>query len=207
MPPFAADAVRAGPQSGRTPGNASETRCESPCRPVLRCTDPAQPRVYSSSLRKVVNPNFSSIKYLRPLALQTQLGYARIQGPANSDVFGNVELEYSLRYLDHFVEPVDLGHRLIEFVPFVQFNYAQSFLASHLTTKPDLRLTPGLAYQNDYCQVSVGARVALNGAAASGDRVAGLGAVDLLRQHISGSGLEAVLKLSIEGHHGSKNAP
>lgn len=130
-------------------------------------------------------PNYPEIKYLRPIAVQTELGYAgRIQGPANSDVFGNFELEYSLRYLDDFVERVDVHRPLIEFVPFVQFNYLQSFLASRLTTKPDFRLTPGIAYQNDYCQVSVGAQVTLNGAAASGDRVAALGLVEIFYDNI-----------------------
>jgi hypothetical protein len=130
-------------------------------------------------------PNSAPFKYLRPFALQTEIGYAgRIQGPANSDIFGNFELEYSLRYLDDFVERVDVRRPLIEFVPFVQFNYAQSFLASRLTTKPDFRLTPGLAYQNDYCQVSIGAQVALNGAAASGDRVAVLGLVEIYYDNI-----------------------
>jgi len=130
-------------------------------------------------------PNSSSLKYVRPFALQTEVGYAaRIQGHANSDVFGNLELEYSLRYLDDFVERVDLARPLIELAPFVQLNYAQSFLASRLTTKPDFRLTPGLAYQNDHCQLSVGAQVALNGAAASGDRVAALGLVEIFYDDI-----------------------
>ncbi len=129
--------------------------------------------------------NSSSLKYLRPLALQTEGGYAaRIQGPANSDVFGNFELEYSLRYMDDFVERMDLGRPLVEFVPFVQFNYAQSFFTSNLTTKPDVRLTPGLAYQNEYCQVSVGVQVALNRAAPSRDRVAGLGLIEIFYDNI-----------------------
>jgi hypothetical protein len=79
---------------------------------------------------------------------------------------------------------VDLARPLIELAPFVQLNYTQSFLASQLTTKPDFRLTPGLAYQNEYCQVSVGAQVALNGAAASGDRVAALGLVEIFYDNI-----------------------
>jgi hypothetical protein len=130
-------------------------------------------------------PNSAEIKYLRPLAVQTELCYAgRIQGPANSDIFGNFELEYSLRYLDDFVERADVRRPLMELVPFVQFNYVQSFLASRLTTKPDFRLIPGVAYQNDYCQVSVGAQVALNGAAASGDQVAALGLVEIFYDNI-----------------------
>ena len=131
-------------------------------------------------------PNSSALKYLRPLALQAEVGSAaRIQGPANSDVFSNLELEYSLRYLNDFVDgAVDLQRPLIELVPFVQFNYAQSFLASRLTTKPDFRLTPGLAYQDDYCQVSVGAQVTLNHAAVSGDRLAAIGLVEIFYDNI-----------------------
>jgi hypothetical protein len=125
-------------------------------------------------------PDSRSFKYLRPLALQTEVGYAdRIQGPANSDVFGNLELEYSLEYLDDFVERLHLVRPLVEFVPYVQFNYTQSFIASRLTTKPDFRLTPGLAYLGDYCELSVGAQVALNGAAPSGDHVALIGLVEV----------------------------
>ncbi len=130
-------------------------------------------------------PDSPSFKYLRPLALQTAVGYAgRIQGPANSDVFGNLELEYSLEYLDDFVERLNLGRPLVEFVPYVQFNYAQSFIASRLTTKPDFRLTPGLAYLGNYCELSVGAQIALNGAAPSGDRVIVIGLIEVFYDNI-----------------------
>jgi hypothetical protein len=88
-------------------------------------------------------PDSPSLKYLRPFAVQAEAGYAgRIQGPANSDVFANLELEYSVQYLDKFVKRLDIGRPLVELVPFVQLNYAQSFIASRITTKPDFRLTP-----------------------------------------------------------------
>lgn len=121
-------------------------------------------------------PDSSSIKLLRPLAIQAELGYAnRVQGPANGDAVGNLELEYSLDYLDRFVEHVDLGRPWTGLVPYVQFNYAQSFIASNLTIKPDFRLTPGVAYQGWCYELSLAAQVALNGAAASGDEVAFIG--------------------------------
>jgi hypothetical protein len=86
-------------------------------------------------------PKSPLFRYLRPLALQAEAGYAgRIQGPANSDVFGNLEFEYSLEYLDRFVERLKVGRPFVEFVPYVQFNYAQSFIASRLTTSPEFRL-------------------------------------------------------------------
>ncbi len=130
-------------------------------------------------------PDSPSLKYLRPLALQTELGYAgRIQGRANSDVFGNLELEYSLAYLDHFVERLNVGRPLVELVPYVQFNYAQALIASRLTTKPDFRWTPGVAYLGESCELSIGAQVALNGAARSGDRVAVIGLVEIFYDNI-----------------------
>jgi hypothetical protein len=130
-------------------------------------------------------PDRPSLKYLRPFALQAELGYAdRIQGPANSDVVGNLELEYSLEYLEHFVERLNVNRPLTELVPYVQFNYAQSFIASRLSTKPDFRLTAGLAYLGDYCELSVGGQIALNGAAPSGDHVAVLGLVEIFYDNI-----------------------
>jgi hypothetical protein len=112
--------------------------------------------------------------------LQAEADYAgRVQGPANSDIVANFEIEYSVAYLDRFVEPVDLKRPWRELVPYVQFSYAQSFIASRLTTSPDFRLTPGFAYLGEYCELSVGAQVALNGASPAGDRVAAIGLVEI----------------------------
>jgi hypothetical protein len=92
-------------------------------------------------------PDYPSLKYLRPFAVQAEARYTgRIQRPANSVVFANFEVEYSLEYLDHFVERINLDRPLVELVPYVQLNYAQSLIASRLTTSPDFRLTPGVAY-------------------------------------------------------------
>jgi hypothetical protein len=130
-------------------------------------------------------PNSESLRYLRPFAVQAEVGYAgRIEGPANSDVVANFEVEYSLRYLNRFVQGVALESPWINLVPYVQFNYSQALIGSQLTTLPDFRLTPGIAYMGDYCEVSLGAQVALNGAAQSGDRVAVIGLVELFYDDI-----------------------
>jgi hypothetical protein len=133
-------------------------------------------------------PDRGALKRLRPLAIQAEVGYAgRIQGPANSDVFANLEVEYSLGYLDRFVEPIGIDRPWVDLVPYTEFDYSQSLIASRLTTLPDFRLTPGLAYLGDYCEVSVGAQVALNGAAQSGDRVAVIGRLSRLALVQAGS--------------------
>ena len=130
-------------------------------------------------------PDSPMLKLLRPFAMQAETGYTgRIQGPANSDVFGNFELEYSLNYLDRYVERIKIGRPWIDFVPYIQLNYTQSFIASRLTMSPDLRLTPGIAYLGDYCEVSVGTQIALNGTAQSGDHVAVLGLVEIFYDNI-----------------------
>jgi hypothetical protein len=126
----------------------------------------------------------SSLNYLRPFALQAEVGYARIQGPANSDAFGNLELEYSLKYLDRYVERLNVGRPWIDVVPYVQLNYAQSFIASRLTTSPDFRLTPGVAYMGHYCEFNVGTQIALNNTAPNGERVAVLGLVEVFYDDI-----------------------
>jgi hypothetical protein len=73
----------------------------------------------------------------RPFAVHAEVGYAgRIQGPANSDDFANLEVEYSLQYLDHFVRRTGIRKPLLDLVPYVQFNYSQAFIASRLTTSP-----------------------------------------------------------------------
>ena len=130
-------------------------------------------------------PRHGGLKYLRPFAIQFEAGYAgRVQGPANSDTFVNFEVEYSMSYLNRFVEPLDMGHPWIDLVPYTQFNYSQAFIASHLTTVPDFRITPGLAYLGRYCEVSVGAQLAINGAAQPGDRGAVIGLVEVFYDDI-----------------------
>jgi hypothetical protein len=73
---------------------------------------------------------------------------------------------------------------MADLVPYVQFNYAQSLFASQLTTLPDFRLTPWIAYLGDYFELSIGAQIALNGAARSGDRLAPIGLVEIFYDNL-----------------------
>lgn len=130
-------------------------------------------------------PDTPTFKYLHPFALQAEIGYAgRVQGPANSDTVANLEVEYSLRYLDRFVERTSVPEPLIDIVPYVEFDYSQTFIDSHLTTSPDFRLTPGIAYLGDTFLLSFGPQIALNGAYQSGDRVAVVGLVEIFYDDI-----------------------
>jgi hypothetical protein len=90
----------------------------------------------------------------------------------------------SLQYLDRFVERTGIREPLLDLVPYIQFNYSQPFIASRLTTSPDFRLTPGIAYSGNTFEISVGPQIALNRAYASGDRVAVLGLVEIFYDEI-----------------------
>ena len=130
-------------------------------------------------------PQDPGFEYLRPFAIQLEAGYAgRVQGPANSDSFANFEVEYSLGYLHRYVKPLDIGHPWVDLVPYTQFNYAQALVASRLTTSPDFRISPGIAYLGHYCEVSVGGQLAINGAAQPGDRGAVIGLVEVFYDDI-----------------------
>jgi hypothetical protein len=126
-------------------------------------------------------PDSPQFKYLRPFALQAELGYAAtIQGPSNSDTFANLQIEYSFQYLDRFVEPIGVCQTILHVVPLSSVQlFPGLYRFRRLTTSPDFRLTPGLAYLGDTFEVSVGSQVALNGAYEKGDRVAFLGLMEI----------------------------
>ena len=130
-------------------------------------------------------PDTPSFRLMRPIAIQAEAGYAgRVQGPANSDVFANLEVEYSLGYLNRYVRPVAAGRPLINLVPYVEFDYSQAMIDSRLTTSPDFLITPGVAYLGDKFLVSLGAQVDLNGASHRGDRAAALCLVEIFYDDI-----------------------
>ncbi len=87
-------------------------------------------------------------------------------------------------YLSRYVEPIEVARPWADFVPYVQFNYAQAPIGSRLTTSPDFRVTPGLAYMGNWCEVSIGAQVALNRTAQSGDSVAPIGLIEIFYDDI-----------------------
>jgi hypothetical protein len=125
------------------------------------------------------------LRYLRPFAVQAEVGYAgRIQGLAQQrcrrkprgGIFTPVSR--SLRAAHR------IGPPWVNLVPYAQFNYSQSLIASHLNTLPDFRLTPGVAYMGENCEVSFGTQFALNGASPTRDRVAVIGLVEIFYDEI-----------------------
>ena len=72
-------------------------------------------------------PDRGALNTLRLLAIQAEAGYAgRLRGPTNSDVFANLEVEYSLSYLARFVEPIGTDRPALDLVPYAELDYSQS---------------------------------------------------------------------------------
>ncbi len=109
-------------------------------------------------------PDSPLLRYLRPLAVQNDLGYLPTWGgPQADELVFNLAVSYSLQYLANLGEPLPFRFVSSGLVPFVEFNYDQVAIGRKENTPPDLRVTPGLAYLNGPVQLTVGTQVALNG--------------------------------------------
>jgi hypothetical protein len=135
----------------------------------------------------------SGFHYLRPLAVQNDLGYLPSWGGSQADeLFFNLTVEYSLRYLADMGEPLPLTFVSSGLVPFVEFNYDQIAFGPRDSTPPDLRVTPGLAYLFGPYQLTVGTQVALNRTASHNVQAAVLTLLDIdLDEIIPALGWEA----------------
>lgn len=109
-------------------------------------------------------PNSGVSAYIRPLALQGDCGILPTLGsPSSAAVFFNNAFSYSLDYFTHASNTVGLPEAFAPLVPFTEFSYIQVPLGGPRNrSRPDLRLTPGLAYLKDAYQLTVGTQAPLN---------------------------------------------
>lgn len=130
-------------------------------------------------------PDLGVMHYLRPFAIQSDMGYLPTWGGPESGEFAfNAEFEYSLPYLAASGERLPIHPLTSKLVPFIEFNYLQVAIGRNSVTPPDFRLTPGLAYLTDYYQLTLGTQVALNRTASHQDQAAVLGLVDIFLDQV-----------------------
>jgi hypothetical protein len=139
-------------------------------------------------------PDSSGLHYLRPFALQGDMGYFPTWGgPQADEIVFDLTLEYSLDYLADSGERLPISSVIAPLVPFVEFNYDQIAIGRRQNTPPDLRVTPGLAYLFGPCQLTIGTQVALNHTASHNVQSAVLTLLDFdLDEIIPGAGWEAM---------------
>ncbi len=118
-------------------------------------------------------PNTGFAKYLRPLALQADGEYLfKTGGTLSDDAIVDLDISYSLQYLNDYVRHVNMPRQARNLVPFAEFTYEQVVRARYAGTTPDLAVLPGLAYMTDVWQVSVATSLAVNNATIQFDHAA-----------------------------------
>lgn len=112
-----------------------------------------------------------SFRMLQPIGVEGDAGWdSKITGARDDQLSADLELEYSLHYLDERVGSVPVLLR--DLTPHLDFDYAQYLSAHNNSSAPDFELTPAIAWMNDTYEVNLGAQVGVNHASASSGRVA-----------------------------------
>jgi hypothetical protein len=106
-----------------------------------------------------------SLWMLRPAALESDLGWeSKVTGARDDLLSADVELEYSLFYLDENVGRF-VPRAIRDFTPHLDFDYAQYLSAHRNSSAPDFELTPAIAWMNSLIEINLGVDVGVNHAA------------------------------------------
>jgi hypothetical protein len=90
-----------------------------------------------------------------------------VTGTRDDLTSADLELEYSLAYLEANVARDSVPHGLRDLVPHLDFDYAQYLSAHRNSSAPDFELTPAIAWLNSTFEINLGVQVALNRASSS----------------------------------------
>jgi hypothetical protein len=113
-----------------------------------------------------------SFAMLQPIGIEGGAGWdSKITGARDDLVSVDLELEYSLHYLDQRAAG-SVPMLIRDLTPHLDFDYAQYLSAHRNSSAPDFELTPAVAWMNDTYEVNLGAQVGVNHASASTGRVA-----------------------------------
>ena len=125
-------------------------------------------------------PNWPTLKFLRPLGLQGDVGYLpALGGQTSHDLFANAVVEYSLPYLSNNVQDIGLKWPFRNLYLFTEFNYEQLVKGPSGQTFPSIMATPGIAYVSYHYELSIGTQLALNNASMPANHATIIGLVDI----------------------------
>jgi hypothetical protein len=125
-----------------------------------------------------------SLKYLRPLAVQGDAGFeVSIDSDRTTTFAHDITLEYSIPYLQAFVEDVGLGWPLKNLLPVTEFNFEHG-VNGEGEGKSTIITTPGIVYMDRYIELGVAGRFPLNDTAHQELQWGVIGIVDLFLDDI-----------------------
>jgi len=114
-----------------------------------------------------------SLRLLRPFGLEGGWGWeSKVSGTSDDLTSADLELEYSLAYLDANVAHESVPALLRNLTPHVDFDYAQYLSANRNSSQPAFQLTPGIAWLNSAYEVNLGVQIPVNRAASDTGAVA-----------------------------------
>jgi hypothetical protein len=114
-----------------------------------------------------------SLAMLRPAGIEGDAGFdSKVTGARDDLLNADLELEYSLGYLDANVTPGSVPALMRNLTPHLDFDYAQYLSAHNNSSAPDFELTPAIAWMNDTFEINLGAQIALNRASSGTGAVA-----------------------------------
>jgi hypothetical protein len=117
--------------------------------------------LYGKGLGNLPRP----LKYLRPAAVQGDAGFEISIDSARTTTFAhNITLEYSIPYLQAFVEDLGLRWPLNDLIPVTEFNFEHG-VNGEFQGKSTIITTPGIVYMDRYIELGVAGRFPLNGTA------------------------------------------
>ena len=107
-----------------------------------------------------------SLRMLQPVGLEGDVGWeSKVTGARDDLISADLELEYSLAYLDANVARGVVPYALRDITPHLDFSYAQYLSAHRNSSQPDFELTPAIAWLNSTFEINLGVEVAVNRAA------------------------------------------
>jgi hypothetical protein len=114
-----------------------------------------------------------SLRLLRPFGLEGGWGWeSKVTGTSDDLTSADLELEYSLAYLDANVARDSVLPVLRNLAPHLDFDYAQYLSAHRNSSAPGFELTPAIAWLSSTFEVNLGVQVALNRASSDTGTVA-----------------------------------
>jgi len=112
-----------------------------------------------------------SLRYLRPLAFTSVVGYDLYSNAATSNALEwSGSLQYSIPYLQEHVEDVGVPRPFRDMIPLVEFQMTTPTNRSAVPTTGTI--DPGILWEGKYCQISLEASIPINGQ--TGPAVGGL---------------------------------
>lgn len=114
-----------------------------------------------------------SLRLLRPFGLEGGWGWeSKLTGTSDDLTSADLELEYSLAYLDANVRSDSVPSALRNLTPHLDFDYAQYLSAHRNSSAPGFELTPAVAWLNSTFEINLGVQVPVNPASSDTGAVA-----------------------------------